>query len=95
MRKTHLTQSWDVQKSPSLPLGSELPPFWAPLHALAVAFPFSLINPTLYTGFAHHPAASRTRALPCEGKDPRPQPKTLQHRHMTIPMTPKVPDRQG
>jgi hypothetical protein len=48
MRKTHLTQSWDIHKNPSLPLSRELPISWLCYSFLAVAFPFSLINPTSY-----------------------------------------------
>jgi hypothetical protein len=41
MRKTHLTQSWDVHKSPSLHLSSELRASGLHCTSLAVAFPFS------------------------------------------------------
>jgi hypothetical protein len=49
MRKTHLTQSWDVHKNPNLHLSRELPISRLHYSFLAVAFPFSLINPTSFT----------------------------------------------
>jgi hypothetical protein len=47
-KKTHLTHSWDIHKSPSFHPSSELLVSRLCCNSLAVAFPFSLINPTLY-----------------------------------------------
>jgi hypothetical protein len=41
--------------------------------SLAVAFPFSLINPLYILALAHHSADSRASSLACEGKDPQHQ----------------------
>jgi hypothetical protein len=44
-------QSYNVHKKLSLHLSSKLPASRLCYSSLAVAFPFSLINPALYTGF--------------------------------------------
>jgi hypothetical protein len=71
MRKTHLTQSYNIHKSPSVLMSSELP--ISMLHFSSCSLSFLTKKPHFFIpAWAPHSAASRANSLACEGKDLRP-----------------------